>query len=226
MPMYEADGAGSGASGGAGTGASNNTGTNAAASTSGEDGSNAGAAAQGAGTGPANNQGAGGGAAQKIEFTPEQQAYVDQIVEGRLAREREAADKKRQKDEQDAAATKLAEQGEFKTLAEQRAARIAQLEQEKAELEQSRLRDKVALKHKLPPEVADRLKGTTEAEMEADAKALAALLKPQKAPDNEAGKGNRPNGGNPPATKPGEGGEGNKAPQKRYSFQQAGDVAW
>lgn len=57
------------------------------------------------------------------------QAELEAIVKDRLDRAQRKAAEQADKARQDAEAKALAEQGEFKTLAEQRAARIAELEQ-------------------------------------------------------------------------------------------------
>ena len=75
--------------------------------------------------GNATGTNSGEGAAQEQKFT---QADLDRIINERLAKERQKADEKQKKAAEDAAAKTLAEQGEFKALAETRAARIAELE--------------------------------------------------------------------------------------------------
>lgn len=65
----------------------------------------------------------------------------------------------------------------------------SQLEQER----QQRLRLEIASKKGIPANLAGRLTGSTEAELEADAEALKAFLRPAEGP------------GNPPPSRPGEG---------------------
>jgi hypothetical protein len=66
------------------------------------------------------------------------QAELEAQIKTRLEREKRKADEREAKAKETAKAEALAEQGEFKTLAEQRAARIAQLEPLEGELEESR----------------------------------------------------------------------------------------
>jgi hypothetical protein len=70
----------------------------------------------------------------------------------------------------------------------ERDARIAELEGEIAAARLETARERVAAKHKLPPQLAARLRGTDEASLDADAKELAKLIV-VRAPDTEAGKG-------------------------------------
>jgi hypothetical protein len=76
-----------------------------------------------------------------------------------------------QRDEQERIAA-----GEFKTLAEARAARIAELEAAIADRDRAALLAAVASKYHLPAELAERLRGEDEDSLEADAKALAKLI--------------------------------------------------
>ncbi len=91
---------------------------------------------------------AGGSQTQERTFT---QAEVDRIVQDRLAEERKRG-------------SRTTEQ------------RIADLEAQLAQSKLETLQAQIAVKHKLPPELANRLRGTTEAELEADAKELAKLV--------------------------------------------------
>lgn len=92
-----------------------------------------------------------------------------QETERRLA-ELEAASKQQEE-------KKLTEQQEWQKLAEKRA---AELEAMKAELANERLnflRTAIGTEFKLPPVIARRLTGSTEDELRADAKAIAAEMK-------------------------------------------------
>jgi hypothetical protein len=90
----------------------------------------------GDGTGDAGvQQGAGDqkpGTTTTITFTPEQQAHLETILSERLKRAKtswdEASAKAQKKAQDEADAKKLAEQNEFKTLAEQRQAKVGELE--------------------------------------------------------------------------------------------------
>lgn len=117
------------------------------------------------------------------------QADIDRIIAERLKQERKtAADKAKE-------AAALAA-GEHQTVAEQRAARIAELEAELAARDHRALAAKVATAAGLPADLADRLRGADEAALTADAAALAALL-PKAAPAAGAAT-NPPKAGTPP----------------------------
>lgn len=62
---------------------------------------------------------------------------------------------------------------------EEHAAAIDELSRQNAELEHQILVGRVARKHSLPDELAERLRGATEAELEADAEALKKFAAPQ-----------------------------------------------
>lgn len=80
-----------------------------------------------------------------------------------------AASEKQQREQQAAAEAQLKEQGKYKELLEQR-------ERELAELKSREVRSRVATAAGIPAELAERLRGATEAELAEDAKALKALL--------------------------------------------------
>lgn len=91
-------------------------------------------------------------------------------------------------------------QGNFEKLYEtaqttitERDARIVELEGQIAEGERATRRQAIAAKHRLTAELADRLRGDTDDELEADAKSLARLIRID-APDTEAGRGGRRSG--------------------------------
>lgn len=98
---------------------------------------------------------------------------------------KQAQDEAKKKAEEDEAARK----GEWERLAGDRQAEIDALKAQLAERDRDLLVAKVAAKHKLPPEIADRLKGQTEEDLDADAKALAKVVASRTAPDTEAGVG-------------------------------------
>lgn len=60
-----------------------------------------------------------------------------------------------------------------------------------AEYEQTTIRQRVALKESVPPELVDRLRGTTEEEYTADAQALMALVKAPTTPRPDPSQGAR-----------------------------------
>ncbi len=144
--------------------------TGGTAQTGGETGSNANAGNQGGQTAGQNNAGmgqtagqgnqnaggqaagqntqAGGEQAQERKFT---QAELDRIVQERLAEEKRRG-------------SRTTEQ------------RIADLEAQLAQSKLEALRATVANRHNLPPALAGRLRGSTETELEADAKELSKLV--------------------------------------------------
>ncbi len=124
------------------------------------------------------------------------QAELDAIVKARLEREQGKAAKDREKAEADARARALAEQGEFKTLAEQRAARIAELEPLATETEQLRMATKALLDRQregLPEYILPLLDAMPVAgQLEYLAKNRDKLITPQQtqAPNINSGAGN------------------------------------
>lgn len=120
-------------------------------------------------------------------FTQEQ---LDTIIADRLARQQRAIDAKTTKDRADAEAAKLAEQGEFKKLAETAQAERDALKGQLADRDHADLQRAVAVEQKLPAEMATRLRGATREELTADAKELAKLVTQPPAPPVP---GNRPN---------------------------------
>lgn len=71
---------------------------------------------------------ANGGTAEQQPVKTFTQAEVDELIRARLDRQRTSLEAAQAKAKQEADAAALAQQGEFKTLAEQRQARIAELE--------------------------------------------------------------------------------------------------
>lgn len=124
------------------------------------------------------------------------QADLDRIVAQRLEDEKKRAKSREDKARAEAAEEAARKNGEWEKVAESRQSRIGELEAEieslkaaNAEALLSAARERVAAKHKLPPDLAARLRGTDEASLDADAKALAKFVV-VKAPDPEFGKGN------------------------------------
>ena len=104
--------------------------------------------------------------------------------------------------EQYEAAAKAADEAK-KSEAQRFAEQLADANRRAEEAELGRLRERVARRAQLPDELADRLRGTTEEELTADAKALAALTasvqasgreERRKAPDPSQGQGMALNG--------------------------------
>jgi len=104
------------------------------------------------------------------------QADLDRIIATRLEQERTQATQRLERERQDAQARAAAEAGDHKTVAEQAQARVKELEAAIAARDHAELQRTVAAKAGLPADLAARLQGTTEAELEADAKALAKLI--------------------------------------------------
>lgn len=214
-PFYQADGAATGAGGTAQ--ASEGTGTTGAAQETSE--------GDGKKTAPAEGgKPAASAGSDDPKSDPEKkftQADLDAKVDARLAEEKKreanrvAAAKK--KADEDA----LAANNEWKTLAEQRADRILELERGLAKRDQDSLRFKIATKHKLPDELAELLKGETEADLEEHAKKLAKLVGPPKAADTEAGRTNH----SKPGQGAGTGTAGAETPQT-YAWQSKSDIKW
>lgn len=182
----------------------------------------------GGGGGDAGKSGADGDGGEKgdegtgDESKTHTQADVDRIVKERLARQKDQFKDYDDLKKQAAELQKLkdAEKPEIERLTN----RVGELEKllgdKDAELtkrDRDALRAKIAAKHKLSEELAGRIAGETEEEMDADAAALAKLIGPKKAPDTDAGKG--ANGGEKA------GGDGDAKPQS-FRFQNPGDVKW
>lgn len=113
-------------------------------------------------------------------FTQEQ---VNAIVAARLAEEKAKNLKATEAAQAKAKADTLKEQGEYKTLYEETAAKLEQEQKARRELELTGLRREAGAKYKLPTAWADRLRGETLEELEADAKALSATLPKPGAPN-------------------------------------------
>lgn len=146
-------------------------------------------------------------------------AEVEAIIKDRLERQQRALTAKADADAKAAREAEQAAQGQFKEVAEQRAARIAELEAQHAQLQ----RQIWVAQHgaDLPPALQARVTGTTEDEIRADVAELRKLIPPPAAPNTEAGQGNRPKTPAPPPNPPPAGQAG-----ARYSFQSPGDVTW
>lgn len=124
----------------------------------------------------------------KVEEKTLTQADVDRIVEKRLAEEKRKTDDKIAREKAAAAEKAAIESGEWKALYEGAKETIAKLEADIANAQLETVRERVAAKHKLPPQLAARLRGTDEASLDADAKELAKLIV-VRAPDTSGGGG-------------------------------------
>ena len=117
--------------------------------------------------------------------TIETQAELDAIIKSRLDREKESIKAKLADYEQLKAHNAELEQqnAEYKTALEDAKTKASTSEQSIADLqskvtsyEQAQLRTKIALQNGLPFDLADRLAGSTEEEIKADAEKLAGLM--------------------------------------------------
>lgn len=88
--------------------------------------------------------------------------------------EKEMGDGAKQKAAQDD--QKMLEGKQYEELLKKREQRIAELEKAAADREAQSLREKIARKHGLPDEFADRLRGDTEEELNEDAEKVAKLV--------------------------------------------------
>ena len=138
-------------------------------------------------TGDATGEQAGGGQnGTPRTFT---QADVDKMITDRLEQERRKATKAADAARAEAERKAAEEQGEFKRLYDQEKAQREQAENKARELELSAPPAAAAAKVGLPPALADRLRGETPDEMEADAKSVLAALPKPAAPNINNGAG-------------------------------------
>jgi hypothetical protein len=145
---------------------------------------------------PAETDAQGGGKLPEAEAKTFTQEQVNAIVATRLATEKAKNEKATEDARAKAKADALKEQGEFKTLYEETVAKLEQAEAARKELQVAGLRRDAGAKYKLPAALAERLRGETPEELEADAKALAATLPKPGAPNTN----DLPAGGNGRAT--------------------------
>lgn len=130
-------------------------------------------------------------------------ALLKALNEERDARRKaEAALRKREQADRQAETDRAIKAGEWESVAKAKDgeiadlnARIAELEGQIASAKLDTARERVAAKHKLPPQLAARLRGDDEAGLEADAKELAKLIAPPSAADTEMGGGKGRGGG-------------------------------
>ena len=139
---------------------------------------------------PANEQAATpdapGKQADSRTFT---QAEVDALIRDRLARADKQAQSATEKARADAERKALEEQGKFKELAERYQAEAQQSAARAQALEMAQLRRNIGDKLGLSPALAERLQGATAEELEADGKALLALIPKPAAPNINAAPG-------------------------------------
>jgi len=117
--------------------------------------------------------------------------FTQDDVDRLMAKTRDEEKKKyqaaQQKEAQRAEEAKQAAAGEWKTIAETREARIAELETVNAAKDRDLLRSQVAAENKLPAEIGALLQGDTREAMTAHAKTLAKHIAPLVASDTEGG---------------------------------------
>lgn len=152
---------------------------------------------EGEGVNTAANDGAqttgatGGDKKKRIQFSAEQQEYVNALIDSRLAEDRRKREAEQQQAEQRAAEEArrkaLQDAGDWKTLYEQQQATLARLQADMEQERLGRIRTEVAAKYNIPSSLAGRLVGTTTEALEADAQLVAAMLKPPRAPSTEPG---------------------------------------
>ena len=126
------------------------------------------------------------GEAQDVKALPAwAQTLISQVRAEAAANRRKASEYEKQ--QQAAEQARLAEQNRWEELAKQYKADLDKLAAERDAERRAALVSRVALKHNLPPELADRLKGATEEELEQDAARLSKLIVPV-SPATETGR--------------------------------------
>lgn len=113
--------------------------------------------------------------------------------EARKVAEKAAADMQKRLDEieakqREADEAKAKERGEWEKIAQQREAELAELKKALTERDLNDRRTALARKHSLPDEIANRLVGETDDEIEEDAKRLAKLFARTDGLDTDSGK--------------------------------------
>lgn len=124
---------------------------------------------------------------KKIEFTPEQQAYINQLIKDRLERDR----KKREKE---AEQKRLEEQNEYKKLYEKLKEDFDALQEEVKTKEVDGLKTELLVKAGYAPEQLDFVKGILNGETEEEIQASIAEVKKHVPPKKQAAD---PSPGNP-----------------------------
>jgi hypothetical protein len=117
------------------------------------------------------------------------QADLDRIIDDRLKQERGKAEKAAAKAQADAEAKVLAEQGKYKELYDKQQAELQTAQAEAKAAATKLLQRDVAAKVNLPLPLAERLRGETADEMEADANTLLAAMPKPAAPNINANSG-------------------------------------
>jgi hypothetical protein len=137
---------------------------------------------------------AGGGKTGGDDEAKFTQSDVDRLIQQRLNEEKEREKRRTAAARREADAAAASRSGEWEAVAKERerdlAEKEAELEELRKDLAQKSLdsiRVRVAMRHKLPEALVLRLQGTDEASIERDARELAKLIAPPKAPDTEVG---------------------------------------
>ncbi len=211
-PRFEADkggGSGGGGEGGGGTGEANPGGN--------------------AGEGGAGKEVGKGAESEGFKAISTQEEF-DAALKTRLNRQEQAlrkslSDEITTKLKTEAETAKALEDGNYKALLEAETVKREAAERERDAEKQSALKTRIAAKHKLPDALASRLTGTTEEELEADAKELAKLVTAKAPVDNDVGAG-KGGAGKGPSDRPiqKERNEGDAKPT--YTFDGQPKVAW
>jgi hypothetical protein len=136
----------------------------------------------------------GGGKAGEDDDRKFTQSDVDRLIQQRLNEEKEREKRRTAEARRAAEAAAASRSGEWEAVAKERERELAEKEAELEELRKDlaqksldSIRVRVAMRHKLPEALVLRLQGTDEASIERDARELAKLIAPPKAPDTEAG---------------------------------------
>ncbi|MGV1048239.1 MAG: hypothetical protein ACOYD4_06920 [Solirubrobacterales bacterium] len=144
---------------------------------------------------PAQNDADGGGkqpagdAPKTMTLTQEE---FDAKVKDRIERATEKARREAEKEKSEAEAKALEEQGKYQQLYEAEKAKAEKAQQERQELERAGWRKDATAKHKLPAQWAERLRGETAEEIDADAAELAKTMPKPGAPSINATENDRP----------------------------------
>jgi histone H3/H4 len=158
------------------------------------------------------------------------QADFDRIVKELRAENATYRTKQKEIDltQQRAEETRLQTEKKFEELATKRADTIKELEAKIAGYERKEKVLSILSAHKLPLDLEKSITGSTPEEMEESAKLLAKHVVAPPAPNTEGGNAGQKRGTGP--GKPGQGtgqgqGQGGQ-PERKYTFQQPGEVAW
>lgn len=122
------------------------------------------------------------------------QADLDRILTERLAKEKQRSEAASLRARADAERKAAEEAGEFKKLYEGTVAKLQEVEQRAASAALAVTRRDVAARLNVPAALADRLRGDTPEEIEADAKQLMASLPKSGTPPANAGSGAKQTG--------------------------------